>query len=283
MQSNSSASAPHAGKNKHMIIGFMGKGGSGKSTVSHRFAAWCATEGMRVLAIDADHNMDLAARFGEAESGQYFGGTIEELLRAANAGRYEDIVTGKMLSFSTNPQDAYTARYARKISERIALMTAGPHTETILAGKSCSHSLFTPLKAYLPLLAQEPDGMTVVDCTAGTDSAGTGIVTGFDLGVICAEPTAWSVKAANQIADILETYGTPYVFLGNKTEGKEAAFTELKKTPIAYLPANAALANPAEETLPDAAQAAFGAIRTCASSLPDKRLERSIEKFRRGA
>lgn len=266
-----------------MIIGFMGKGGSGKSTASHRFAGWCAAEGMRVLAIDADHNMDLAARFGEAESGRYFGGTVGELLGAAKAERYEDIVTGKMLAFGTNPQDDYTARYARKVCERIALMTAGPHTETILAGKSCSHSLFTPLKAYLPLLAREPDGMTVVDCTAGTDSAGTGIVTGFDLGVICAEPTAWSVKAANQIADILETYGTPYVFLGNKADGKETAFAELKKAPIACLPGDTAFADPETETLSNAACAAFGAIRAYASLQPDKRLERSVEKFRRGA
>lgn len=265
-----------------MIIGFMGKGGSGKSTASHRFAMWCAVEGMRVLAIDADHNMDLAARFGKTDKGNCFGGTVGELLTMAQTEKYEDIVTGKMLSFGTNPQDTYTARYAHPVRERIALMVAGPHTETILAGKSCSHSLFTPLKAYLPLLAQEPDEMTVVDCTAGTDSPGTGIVTGFDLGVICAEPTIWSVKAANQIADILETYGTPYVFLGNKAEGKETAFASLKKTPIACVPAHAEFADPETETVSDAAHAAFEAIRAHAAPLPNERLARSKKKFRRG-
>lgn len=261
----------------------MGKGGSGKSTASHRFAEWCAAEGMRVLAIDADHNMDLAARFGGTDDGRYFGGTIGELLDTAKAERYEDIVTGKMLSFGTDPHDAYTARYARPIRERIALMTAGPHTETILAGKSCSHSLFTPLKAYLPLLAQKPDEMTIVDCTAGTDSPGTGIVTGFDLGVICAEPTDWSVKAANQIAGIMENYGAPYVFLGNKATGNEPALTKLGKAPIACLPADHEFANPETETLPDTARMAFKAIRAHAASLPDKRLARSTEKFRRDA
>jgi CO dehydrogenase nickel-insertion accessory protein CooC1 len=105
-------------------------------------------------------------------------------------------------------------------------MVAGPHTENIMAGNSCSHTLTTPLKVYLPLLSLKEGEYTVIDERAGVDGVGTGITTGFDLAVIVSEPTLHGLKTAKQIADMLEFYKTPYVFALNKVhdekEGGEA-------------------------------------------------------------
>ena len=43
-----------------MRVAFLGKGGSGKSTMATAFVQELRSRGMQVLAIDADHNMDLS-------------------------------------------------------------------------------------------------------------------------------------------------------------------------------------------------------------------------------
>src|SRR5260370_26719219 len=47
-----------------MRIAFVGKGGSGKTTLAALFARWLAAEGAPVLAIDADINQHLATALG---------------------------------------------------------------------------------------------------------------------------------------------------------------------------------------------------------------------------
>lgn len=47
-----------------MKIAFVGKGGSGKSSLSWLFVKTLESSGSDVLAIDADHNMDLTSNLG---------------------------------------------------------------------------------------------------------------------------------------------------------------------------------------------------------------------------
>lgn len=47
-----------------MKIAFVGKGGSGKSSVSWLAVKTLESMGSTVLAIDADHNMDLTSNLG---------------------------------------------------------------------------------------------------------------------------------------------------------------------------------------------------------------------------
>jgi|OM-RGC.v1.035603093 MinD superfamily P-loop ATPase containing an inserted ferredoxin domain len=57
----------------------------------------------------------------------------------------------------------------------------------------------------------------------------------MDVACVIAEPTRHGVKAANQIAELLEFYQTPYVFVGNKVlnqEDQNFLYTHLKKHPI---------------------------------------------------
>ncbi len=50
-----------------MILGFLAKGGSGKSSVSSQMALYLNQEKATVLAVDADHNMDLAYNISGGE------------------------------------------------------------------------------------------------------------------------------------------------------------------------------------------------------------------------
>jgi CO dehydrogenase maturation factor len=47
-----------------MRVAFVGKGGSGKTTLSALFARWLSREGAPVLAIDADVNQHLGTALG---------------------------------------------------------------------------------------------------------------------------------------------------------------------------------------------------------------------------
>jgi CO dehydrogenase nickel-insertion accessory protein CooC1 len=117
-------------------------------------------------------------------------------------------------------------------------MAAGPQTNNVLYGQSCSHILTTPLKIYLPYLKLNKNEFAVVDEKAGADGVSTGVVTGIDVGVIVCEPALHSIKTAQQIAELMNFYDTPYIFVANKiqtSEDKNFIVKILGKEPVCYL------------------------------------------------
>lgn len=204
----------------YMIIGFLGKGGSGKSTLSTEFIRFLESKGKSVLAVDADHNMDLSFNLCGHSNGPFFGSSLNQLKKhiglSPEQNYRETFLLSSDPSFNLNPADLYTQCFSTKISDSVRLMTAGPHTEEIFKDATCSHSLFTPLKIYLPYLNLGHDEFVVVDEKAGADGAGTGVASSFDLAVIVSEPTEHGVKTAQQIAGMLDIFETPYIFVGNK-------------------------------------------------------------------
>lgn len=210
----------------YMIIGFLGKGGSGKSTLAYRFTQYLHSKGNDVLAIDADHNMDLSYNFKLINEIPYVGQSISHIRKVMNLEECENYANVFLREaqppvFSIDPLDSYTKQWSVEIDSRLRLMTAGPHTEGILHGGGCSHTLYTPLKIYLPLLNLKEDQYVVIDEKAGTDSVGTGITTGFDFVFVCVEPTLHGIKAAKQIATLLDFFDTPHAFVWNKVRNEK--------------------------------------------------------------
>jgi CO dehydrogenase maturation factor len=228
-----------------MILGFLGKGGSGKSSVSTQMALWLKERGSEVLAIDADHNMDLSYNLTKGdipEAMRYLGTSLDELQACVNLApneKYSEAFlrgSDTRFSFGKDSIDSFTEKYSYPISG-IRLMTAGPQTDQVLFGQSCSHVLTTPLKIYLPLLKVSENEEVIVDEKAGADGVTTGIVTGIDVAVIICEPALHSIKTAKQISELLEFYETPYVVVANKVispSDKEFVDINLGKAVIAY-------------------------------------------------
>lgn len=207
-----------------MILGFLGKGGSGKSSLSTQMTLWLANQHKVVLAIDADHNMDLSYNLsgGAIPDGmRYLGDSLEELQATVGLMRDEKYSeaflrgSNSRFSFGIETIDPFTDKYSCMVAGA-RLMAAGPQTSQVLFGQSCSHILTTPLKIYLPLLELKEHEAVVVDEKAGADGVTTGIVTGIDVAVIVCEPALHSVKTAKQIAELLDFYDTPYVIAVNK-------------------------------------------------------------------
>jgi CO dehydrogenase maturation factor len=206
-----------------MIIGFLGKGGSGKSTLSTKFAKYLHRKGMEVLAIDADHNMDLSFNLEGSEDLNYIG--TESIYGVINhlGIKKEEIINvlndTTFFPFSFTNKDQYSDKYIHEIEDRMNLMCAGPQTERVQKGLSCSHSLASALKLYLPLLNLENNEFVVVDEKASVDAMTTGIPRAFNLVVIVAENTPHSKKAALQIKN--ECGDVPHVCVGNKIKSQD--------------------------------------------------------------
>lgn len=182
--------------------------------------------GMKVLAIDADHNMDLSYNLG-AEPSVFLGSDperIKEYLGFDRSDKYLDVLkqakqTGK--EFVVFSPDKYTEEVTVKIDEGLRLLTAGPHTERVRAQEACSHSLAAPLKVYVPLLRLKENEAVVIDERAGTDPVATGILNGVDLAVIVREPTINSSRVAEQIKQELVLANIPHLVVDNKANGVE--------------------------------------------------------------
>jgi CO dehydrogenase nickel-insertion accessory protein CooC1 len=274
----------------HTILGFLGKGGSGKSSLASQTALFLNQVHWSVLAIDADHNLDLSYNLsgGEVPSLPYFSQSLTVFERAVGLTATEKYPTAFLrnspVRFTLTPLSVEIQTYSHLLQNGIRLMSAGPQTETVLYGKACSHSLSTPLKILLPLLHTQEHEVVIVDEKAGADGVSTGIVTGIDVGVIVCEPALHSVKTAKQIAALMDFYDTPYLFVGNKiasSEDQDFITTALEQAPAAFLPASTAVKREPSAPVPEWTQELQCLFEKAGHLNQNNRLERTVKKFKR--
>lgn len=273
-----------------MILGFLGKGGSGKSSVSSQMALHCASGNKSVLAIDADHNMDLSFNLsgGSSSTSLHFSQSLEAFQQAVGlkeGQKYTEAFLSEVSTrFMLSPLSKEIEQFSSKLDNGIRLMIAGPQTDTVLYGKACSHSLTTPLKVFLPLLELHDNEVAIVDEKAGADGVSTGIVTGIDVGVIVCEPALHSVKTAKQIAELMDFYDTPYVFVGNKVtsnEDKDFIMSQLGREPVAFLMESTSMKRNPSVLVTEWTDELAQIYKEAQQLNQNNRLERTVAKFKR--
>ncbi|MFG2126452.1 ATP-binding protein [Streptomyces sp. NPDC048751] len=215
-----------------MRVAFVGKGGSGKTTLSALFSRWLAHSGAPVLAIDGDINQHLAEALDPAD-GTFTApplaahlGDIKNLLRGTNpriASRDAMIKTtppgrGSRLLRPLGDDEVH-ARHVQHVGG-VPLMVTGEFDESDL-GVACYHSKLGAVELYLSHLVDGPGEYVVVDMTAGADAFASGLFTRFDLTVLVAEPTRKGVSVHRQYRDHAQEFGIPLVVVGNKVTGED--------------------------------------------------------------
>ncbi|MER6673832.1 ATP-binding protein [Streptomyces sp. NPDC000983] len=220
-----------------MKIAFVGKGGSGKTTLSSLFVRHLAASGAPVVAIDADINQHLGAALGLDESAAAalpaMGDRlplIKDYLRGANPriSSAETMIKttppgegSRLLRVrEDNPVFEACARPVELDGGTVRLMVTGPFTDADL-GVACYHSKTGAVELCLNHLVDGRDEYVVVDMTAGSDSFASGMFTRFDLTFLVAEPTRKGVSVYRQYKEYARDFGVALKVVGNKVHGPE--------------------------------------------------------------
>lgn len=202
-----------------MKIAFVGKGGSGKSSISWLIIKALEQTNKNVLAIDADHNMDLTSNLGcDPEETPLMHKTDKEFMELSGLSCCDDEHhehTHKLPSFSVAPMDPYTTSISAKLSPNLSLINIGLGSPEILFQSKCSHGLSGPLKYYLGLL-DEKDAYVIIDSVAGADMLNYGLYAGIDAVIGVVEPHRNSVKVFEQIYSICKKTMIPCYAVINK-------------------------------------------------------------------
>ena len=216
-----------------MKIAFVGKGGSGKTTMSSLFVRYLAATERPVVAIDADINQHLGVALGLAEEEavaipamgdhlakikEYLRGTntrissVESMVKTTPPGRGSHLLR-------VGGGDPVHAMLAAEVAGA-RLMVTGPFNDDDL-GVACYHSKTGAVELYLNHLVDGPGEYVVVDCTAGAESFASGMFTRFDLTFLIAEPTRKGVSVYRQWTDYAAEYDVALKVIGNKVHTPE--------------------------------------------------------------
>ncbi|MBH1934869.1 ATP-binding protein [Streptomyces sp. AV19] len=221
-----------------MKIAFVGKGGSGKTTLSSLFIRHLAARRVPVVAVDADINQHLGAALGldEAEAAalpamgahlplikDYLRGSNPRILSAETMIKTTPPGRGSRLLRVVEDNPVYDA-CARTVplddGASVQLMATGPFTESDL-GVACYHSKVGAVELCLNHLVDGPGEYVVVDMTAGSDSFASGMFTRFDMMFLVAEPTRKGVSVYRQYKDYARDFGVRLKVVGNKVQGQD--------------------------------------------------------------
>lgn len=205
-----------------MKIAFVGKGGSGKTTVSTSVIKSLARRGNKVLAIDLDINQHTHELLGfEYKKASQFDAQIKEYL-------FKDSGLDLTKIVKTTPPNSKSKKLNLKDSEfwgkfglqdgNLIMLSAGEIEEEDI-GTSCFHGKTGLIELILNSTHESKDEFIIADLTAGNDHFASGLFEIFDLHVVVVDNIR-SVSPAKAIIKNLDKYGKPYIVVQNKFSDK---------------------------------------------------------------
>ncbi|MCP2341882.1 ATP-binding protein [Actinomadura rupiterrae] len=215
-----------------MKVAFVGKGGSGKTTLSSLFIRHLASKGLPVVAVDADINQHLGVALGldeeRAAKIPAMGDRLAEIkthLRGRNwrisspSAMVKTTPPGSGSRLLTLGGDDPVHALGQEVNGATLLVT-GKFNDADL-GVACYHSKTGAVELYLNHLVDGPGEYVVVDMTAGADTFASGLFTRFDLMFLVAEPTRKGVGVYRQYKDYASDYDVAITVVGNKIQGDQ--------------------------------------------------------------
>lgn len=223
-----------------MKIAFVGKGGSGKTTLAAITAQHLVGQKFPVLVVDADINQHMGYSLGLSEEDsmavpemgiemdtikRYLRGTNSRISAVKEMTKTTPPGTGSRLLTVTEENPMYD-HFAKDI-DGIRFMRVGALSEDDV-GVKCYHSKTGSIELLLNHLIDGEKEYVIADMTAGTDSFASGLFTRFDVTFLIVEPTMKSVAVYKQYKKYADRYGTCIRVIGNRVRD-ESDISFIKK------------------------------------------------------
>ncbi len=216
-----------------MKIAFVGKGGSGKTTLAAITARYLAARKLPVMAIDADINQHLGESLGLTEEESvnmpamgleinriksYLKGTNTRIKDKTDMIKTTPPGSGSRLLTVTEDNPIYK-HFVKEVGG-VRLMAVGPFTAEDL-GVKCYHSKTGSVELLLNHLIDRENEYVIVDMTAGADSFASGLFTRFDVTFLVVEPTKKSTSVYQQYKKYADQHNVHIRVIGNKIENAD--------------------------------------------------------------
>jgi len=187
-----------------------GKGGVGKTTLTALLARQWARRGGRVMAVDADEQMNLARTLGFTPAAaaaitplSHERDYIEETVGARPG------VGGSMLRLNPDVSDAVT-RFGVDGPDGVRLLVMGGLSQ---AGGGCLCPENSLLAAAVAAVGRDRADMVLMDTHAGVEHFGRALARGFDQAVVVTDTTSNAVGVAVRTARLAADLGIPRITL----------------------------------------------------------------------
>lgn len=201
-----------------MRIAFMGKGGSGKTTIAASLITYLQEykRVKHILAIDADMNMHLQGALGMTGERIEIGDRYNDIIKYLKGKRkdIDNIANASILgtvppSLDSNfirpvKEDPFLSMFAQQ-SNGISLLTVGDYTDEDV-GTSCYHGKLNSLEIIYHHLLDTKDEYVVIDSVAGIDNIATSVFWAPDITLFVIEPTLKSIQVFNDYLRIIDGY-----------------------------------------------------------------------------
>jgi CO dehydrogenase maturation factor len=254
-----------------MKIAIVGKGGSGKTTLSATLARLLARRGFSVLAIDGDPNPNLgmALGVGAAEMARSHSLPHSILKEHTNASGETEIVG------LAQPIEAITSEYGVPAPDGITLLR---NVQLEHGGEGCLCSEHITVRDMVGYLVERSQQYTILDMEASVEHMGRGTPRYADVLLIVTEPYYRSLETTRRLAPLARDIGITRLYVvANKVRGPRDEEAIRRYCAVHELEVLAVL--PFDEEVLEAEQAGTPILDADPGSAYVKTVEQLLEKL----
>ncbi len=206
------------GQDRGFRVVITGKGGAGKTTLTALLAKLLKMEGLNVLAVDEDPQINLPYALGVSPSQEIIPVSRNIDYVEEKTGARPGEAWGVMLTLNPDVSDVVD-RFGLRTDDGINLLVMGSVVQAATGCLCPENALLDAIVRYISLRQGE---VILMDTQAGVEHFGRALAQGFSQAVIITEPSFNALQVALHSAKLAQQLEIPHIYLAvNKVRGEE--------------------------------------------------------------